>query len=288
VEQEAAVRHLSSGRNVSAPRQASQVLVATNLRYLERFEDLLRCTDQSMGEARDVGNPFAEAAAYVDAGFAHLGLGRPALAREHRERAQALSSDTDMYVEFAGLTLSTRTDLYLGDMVGAHTRMEQQWPRLKRAGLLMLPVGREFYGWLRAAAAVGRASEATGREAAAVRKLARKVVAKTLGARPRTAFGAANRLAVLAACEHQEGNAGAAVAMLEDAAAGYGFAGLELRVAAARLTRAAVLHDATAVDEARAVLAALDVGDPSLFTRSVLPGFPVVPSRADADAFHAP
>ncbi|MBK8408261.1 MAG: protein kinase [Sandaracinaceae bacterium] len=288
VEQEAAVRHLSRGRNVSAPRQASQVLVATNLRYLERFEALLRCTEQSMAEARDVGNPFAEAAAYVDAGFAHLGLGRPDLAREHRERAQALSSDTDMYVEFAGLTLSTRTDLYLGDMNGAHARMEQQWPRLKRAGLLMLPVGREFYGWLRAAAGVGRAAEATGREAAAVRKLARKVVAKNLGARPRTAFGAANRLAVLAACEHQEGNAAAASAMLEDAAAGYASAGLELRVAAARLTRAAVLGDHAAVDEARAVLAALDVADPSLFTRSVLPGFPVVPSRADADAFHAP
>lgn len=281
-EQEAAVRHLSRGRNVSAPRQGAQVLVATNLRYLERFEDLLRCTDQIIGEARDVGNPFAEAAGYVDAGFAHLGLGRPDKAREHRERAQSLSSDTDMYVEFAGLTLSTRTDLYCGDTASAHTRMEQQWPRLKRAGLLMLPVGREFYGWLRAAAAVGRAAETTGREATAARKLARKVLDKNLGARPRTAFGAANRLSVLAACALQEGKTVEAAAMLDEAATGYASAGLDLRVAAVRMTRASLLDDASGADEAHALLATLDVADPSLFTRSVLPGFPTFSPRAAA------
>lgn len=281
-EQEAAVRHLSRGRNVSAPRQGAQVLVATNLRYLDRFEDLLRRTDQAIGEARDVGNPFAEAAAYVDAGFGHLGLGRPEVAREHRERAQALSSDTDMYVEFAGLTLITRTDLYLGNTASAHTRIEQQWPRLKRAGLLMLPVGREFYGWLRAAAAAGRAADTSGREATAARKLARKVVAKNLGARPRTAFGAANRLSVLAACAFQEGDVRSAVAMLDEAAERYVAAGLDVRASAARLTRAVLLDDTAAADEARALLATLDVADPGAFTRSVLPGFPVITTRADA------
>lgn len=281
-EQEAAVRHLSRGRNVSAPRQGAQVLVATNLRYLDRFEELLRRTAQAIGEARDVGNPFAEAAAYVDAGFGHLGLGRPDLAREHRERAQALSSDTDMYVEFAGLTLSTRTDLYLGDTASAHARVEQQWPRLKRAGLLMLPVGREFYGWLRAASAVGRAADITGREANAARKLARKVVAKNLGARPRTTFGAANRLSVLAACAFQEGDARTAVAMLTEAAAGYTEAGLEVRAGAARMTRAVLLDDAAAKDEARTLLATLDVADPGAFTRSVLPGFPTITTPAEA------
>ena len=63
---------------------------------------------------------------------------------------------------------------------------------------------------------------------------------------------------------------------------------LDLRVAAVRMTRASLLDDASGADEAHALLATLDVADPSLFTRSVLPGFPVVPSRADADAFHAP
>ncbi|MCB9661901.1 MAG: protein kinase [Sandaracinaceae bacterium] len=280
-EQEAAVRHLSRGRNVAAQRQGAQVLVSTNLRYLDRFEELLRRTEQAIAEARDVGNPFAEAAAYVDAGFAHLGLGRPDLAREHRERAQALSSDTDMYVEFAGLTLSTRTDLYLGDAVSAHARMEQQWPRLKKAGLLMLPVGREFYGWLRAAAAVGRSCTLEGRDAAALRKLARRVLAKNLGARPRTAFGAANRHAVLAACAHQEGNGPDALALLDEAAVGYASAGLEVRAAATRLTHATLANDAAAAEDALATLATLDVADPSRFTGSVLPGFPEIPPRPE-------
>jgi hypothetical protein len=71
--------------------------------------------------------------------------------------------------------------------------------------------------------------------------------------------------------------------MLEEAAAGYAAAGLELRVAAVRLTQAALVDDTAAADDARALLAALDVADPSRFTRSVLPGFPLVAPRA-ADA----
>ncbi len=272
-EQESAVRLLSRGRNVTAPRQAAQIMLATNLRYLDRFDELLRRTEQTMGEARDVGNPFAEAAAYVDAGFAHLGLGDPEKARAHRERAQALSSDTDMYVEFAGLTLSTRTDLYLGDAAGARARMEENWPRLKRAGLLFLPGAREFYGWLRAAAAAAFAASAPPKEAALARRTARKVVQKTIGRSPRTAFARGNRLSVLAACAWQEGDADEAVAMLEEAIPCFEERGLPVRAAATRRRLAELRGDAGAMAVADDLLGALDVADPERWTRSVMPGF---------------
>jgi tetratricopeptide (TPR) repeat protein len=255
---------------VTTVQQYAQIQRVIILRSLERFEDLERSSDHNLRSAREVGNPYFEAAAHLESVLPLLARGDVAGARARLGEALQRASPHDGYVVHSGLTMRVKCDLYEGRWQQAHDHVEEHWSALRRGGMLMVPVASEFYGGLRAGVALEVAARDPGRRDAA-RRVARKGLRRLK--RTQSDFGRGCRAALLAAMASEEDRIEDAIGLCHEASDHFARASLPVRAAALE-RRAAELEGSEArIANADTDLLARGVVDPARWTRSVAPGF---------------
>jgi len=272
---EQACRYLSRCPDVTTVQQFARIHMTTQLRLLERFEELERRTDELGREGRLLRNPYTEAAASIESAFAVLARDDLAGARQRAGEALARAAPDDMYVANSALTLHVRCDLYEGRWLSAHERVDRQWHPLRRSGLLALPMAREFYNGLRAGAALEVAARDPRRRSAA-RRTARRAIRNLSGVH--TDFGRACRAALQATVAAQDARTQQALALCREAAEHFERAALPIRAAAIRRRAAGLQSPADAkalLEQADASMRSHGVHDPARWTASIAPGFPV-------------
>jgi serine/threonine protein kinase/tetratricopeptide (TPR) repeat protein len=267
---DAACALLNRCAGVTTLQQYAQIQRLLMLRSLERFPDIEVSVDQSLQWAREVGNPYFEAAAHLESVLPLLARDNVAGARARLGEALQRASANDGYVVHSGLTMRVKCDLYEGRWQQAHDHVEQHWSALRRGGMLLIPAASEFYGGLRAGAALEVAVRDPGRRDGA-RRVARKGF-KNLE-RTQSDFGRGCRAALLAAMASDEDRVEDAVALCREASSHFARASLPVRAAALE-RRAAELEGAAAgIVKVDADMVAAGVVDPARWTRSVAPGF---------------
>jgi tetratricopeptide (TPR) repeat protein len=273
---DAACQLLNRCAGVTTVQQYAQIQRVLMLRSLERFADLEVSSERNLRWAREVGNPYFEAAAHLESVLPRLARDDVAGARAQLGEALQRASPNDGYVVHSALTMRVKCDLYEGRWQQAHDHVEGQWGALRRGGMLTVPVAKEFYGGLRAGVALEVAVRDPGRRAAA-RRLAHAGL-RTLR-RAQSDFAHGCRAALLAAMASEEHRLSEAIATCREAAAFFTRALLPVRAAALQ-RRAGELAGAPAeIASADAQMTAHGVVDPARWTRSVAPGFRVAETR---------
>ncbi|MBO6939247.1 MAG: protein kinase [Deltaproteobacteria bacterium] len=270
-ELEAAHQQLVRVKDTVGVRHAALMQIPTQLRYLDRFRELDERTKRIVADAREVGNPYTEAAAMVDGAYASLALGHPAVARRSTASAREKVPGLAMYVRFASLTIDTLTELYLGRSERAHERIEDAWPGLRKAGLFMVRVGREFYGALRIGALLAVSEGARGLRGRRMRGRAKRMLRRWLGG-AQTDYALGRRATLEAAIVLQDGDHEGAIDRLALSSRHFERAALPVRAATSRRRAAEILGDTDKVREIDELLVALDVADPARWTRAMAPG----------------
>jgi eukaryotic-like serine/threonine-protein kinase len=273
---DAACQLLDRCAGVTTVQQYAQIQRVLILRSLERFADLEVSSERNLRWAREVGNPYFEAAAHMESVLPRLARGDVHGARAHLGEALQRASPNDGYVVHSGLTMRVKCDLYEGRWQHAHQQVEGHWGALRRGGMLTVPVAKEFYGGLRAGVALEVAVRDPGRRAAA-RRVARKGLRYLQ--RAQSDFGRGCRAAILAAMASDENRTQEAIALCREASSHFSRASFPVR-AAALARRAAELAGARdGMASADQEMTALGVVDPVRWTRSVAPGFRVEEAR---------
>ncbi len=270
-ELESAHRQLVRVRDSVGVRHAALMQIPTQLRYLDRFQELADRTERIIADAREVGNPYTEAAAMVDRAHALLALGRATETRHTTASAQRKAPGVAMYVRYASVTIDTQTELYLGRPERALERIEQAWSGLRKDGLLLIRAGHEFYGALRAGALLAVSEQVPGLRGRRMRARAKRMVQRWLG-KAQTDFGLGRRATLEAALAHQAGDREGAIDLLALSSRHFERASLPVRAATSRRRAAELMEDRTQLREIDELLQALDVADPARWTRAMAPG----------------
>ena len=255
---------------VTTLQQYAQIQRVLHLRSLERFADLRESADQNLRWAREVGNPYFEAAAHLESALPLIARDDLAGARARLDEALRRASPNDSLVVHSVLTMRVKCYLYEGCWREAHDEVEAHWGALRRAGLLIVPTARNFYSALRAGAALEVAACDPARRDAA-RRIAKQSL-KTLD-RATSEFGRGCRAALLAAVASGEPRLDASIALCHEAARHFTAASLPIRAAVLERRAAEFEGSADGVATADRTMIAHGVVDPERWARSIAPGF---------------
>jgi tetratricopeptide (TPR) repeat protein len=255
---------------VTTVQQYAEIARVMTLRSLERFDDLELSSDRNVRWAREVGNSYFEAVAHLESVLPLLARDDVAGARARLAEALRRASPRDGYVVHSALTMRVKCDLYEGLWQQAHEDVERHWGALRRGGMLMTPVAREFYRGLRAGVAL-EVSARDSRHRTSARDVARKSL-RTLG-RSRSDFSRGCHAALSAAMASDDGRPEDAVRLCEEAATRFLRAALPVRAAAMERRAGELEGSAARIAKADADMVAHGVVDPVRWTRSVAPGF---------------
>ena len=273
---DAACQLLDRCAGVTTLQQYAQIQRVLMLRYLERFDDLEVSSERNLRWAREVGNPYFEAAAHLEAVLPRLARDDVAGARARLSDALQRASPLDGYVVHSGLTMRVKCDLYEGRWQQALDQVEGHWSALRRGGMLTVPAAREFYGGLRAGVALEVAVRDPGQRAAA-RRLARKSLRPLR--RTQSDFGRGCRAALLAAMASDEGRIEDAIGLCREASSHFIRASLPIRAAVLERRAAELVGAGDRIARADETMVAHGVADPARWTRSVAPGFRIAGAR---------
>ncbi len=255
---------------VTTLQQYAQIQRVLLLRSLERFAELRESADQNLRWAREVGNPYFEAAAHVESVLPLIARDDLAGARARLDDALRRASPNDALVLHSALTMRVKCYLYEGRWREAHDELETHWGALRRTGMLIVPTSRNFYSALRAGAALEVAACDPARRDRA-RRIARKSL-KTLERAP-SEFGRGCRAALLAALASDEARIDASIALCRESARHFAAASLPIRAAVLERRAAELEGSADGVASADRTLIAHGVVDPARWARSIAPGF---------------
>jgi hypothetical protein len=250
-------------------------VVVWSLFYLGELEELASRAVPLAQEALDRGDLFAASGMILGRpNLIYLRLDDPTRARQKiNEIIQRWSTTRYLMQHYQTMFANAHIDLYLGEGMQAHRRVCQEWPKLKRSLLMVLPSVKYEAFHLRGRVTLARATEAETSERkrllAQVSKDARRL------SRRKLAWTSALSLLLQAGVAAQRGEGGDVAGKLESVIAALDAADMRLYAAAARRRLGSLLGG----DEGAAHLAAGNdymaqqgVKDPERMTAILAPG----------------
>jgi len=239
--------------------------------YLGALDRFRAEAADGLKEANDRGSVYAATTLRIGLSNAVWLLGDdPARARREAREAMAAWSARGYHIQhWYDLIAETQIDLYEGDGEGAHRRLVEGWPPLRRSLLLQMQHTRTVAVHLRGRAALAGSLAAQGTERAARLRLARECAARLArGGGWASALGAL----LYAGIEQVEGRTGPAADWLRRAIAETGAQRLELFKAAAQMAAAELGGDPEIAAAGEAWMRDNGAKAPRALARMLVPG----------------
>jgi hypothetical protein len=257
----------------------TQYLAMESLFYGGEIAELCRRVPAVLADAQVRGDLYA--ATHMQLGIPHtywLFRDDVAGARRHAQRGMAGWSAAGFHVQHESHQLAeVQTLLYAGDGGGAHRRVLEVWPALRRSAIFTVELARISAHHERARAALAAAAElpASSRARRGLVAEARRAV-RHIAAR-QVAWGSALAHLDTAAIRDVEADRAGALAGLDQAIAALDGAGMALYAAVARRRRGQLAGDAAgraAADAAAAWMREQGIVRPDRVAAMLLPGAP--------------
>jgi hypothetical protein len=260
------------GRDVAWELATAKAYGLWSLGYMGRFKDLARRVVDGLHEARGRGDRFA--AVMLSTGachYMHLANDDPEASRGESTLALRDWSHAGFHLQhLLDLFVQVETDLYVGDTLGAFTRISREWPRLEGAMFLRLQNVRVFMMDLRARAEIALA-QARGGDEGLLRAAERR--ARSIE-RERMVWGDLVAASLLGCIARVRKDDRVAAQLFDRAAIGFDAIDMGVHAAAARERLADVLGgDKGRAHRTRAaeVFARQAIKDPARFVRMLAP-----------------
>ncbi|PKN45107.1 MAG: hypothetical protein CVU59_09995 [Deltaproteobacteria bacterium HGW-Deltaproteobacteria-17] len=244
--------------------------------YLGEFDEMTRRSTMVLQDALERGDLFGSAGMVLGLGnIVILNRDGPAAAAREIDALMARWSINGYHLQHYWALLSrVNLAIYSGDAQGAHERIWQEWPRLKRSLLTQIPAVRHEGLHVRARATLARAASETGRVRIRLLRQARKDTATLLAVK--LPWVRSLGLLLDAAVHLQSGDRNAALSLLAQSITLLETCGMQLYAAAARvrLGRLAGGPDGSAMVQAAVdFMLSQGINDPGRMTELLATGF---------------
>lgn len=275
---------------VTFERNVARMAALRALEEMGRLSEVAERASELLRVATSAGDRYGSVTARLNLAQVKLAGGDPAGAREIAEDVLGTWSSHGFHIQHLyAHRIVIHAALYAGAVDEAWQRIDAIWGRLRRSGLLLVPVSRFDAELLRARCALAMAARDASARRTLVREVRRTVrrMSRLLrpDARPHALLLAAGMAAV-------RGDVARARNALDQAAALFDAAHMELAAATTRLRSELLLRPAVASGD-RGALQAFGVADAPRWLRIHTPGFTepsiavpktAVPSNADPAA----
>jgi eukaryotic-like serine/threonine-protein kinase len=257
-------------------RTTFRFFILWSLYYLGELDELTRRVMPLHADAVDRGDRYAAAGMFLGlANLAHLNaLGASNTRQLIHEATESWTTERYYLRNYHALLAVTQVDLYEGKGAEAHQRLSENWPRLKRSLLLMVPSVRIESDHLRARAALAAAAQLTPGHRGPLLADARRHVRRLT--RQKASWARALALPLQAALSAQEQKPEAAIEHMREAVVVLEQQEMKLYAAAARRRLGELLggdEGAEHCAQADQFLADQRVNEPERMLAMLAPGF---------------